>query len=115
MTSRCTAAGPCDFHRDRAADPGTAPDTAAKCPYYCDAGKCSRKAVVESRGGRSYCSKHAPGPGRPVSTGSAATPKVFFRLSAAERTRGEAVASTRGQSIGEMARRAFLDEIGVSR
>lgn len=109
MTSRCTAAGPCDAHKDGAAPSGE------KCPYFCDHGKCRRRAVIESRGGRSYCRTHAPGPGRPVSTGSAATPKVFFRLGAEERLRGEAVAAQRGQSVGEVARDAFLAEIGLRR
>jgi len=36
---------------------------------------------------------------------------VSFRVSAAERERGEAVAKARGQSIGELAKRAFLGEL----
>jgi hypothetical protein len=103
MTSRCTPAGPCDAHRDGA-------HPSEKCPYYCDRAGCRRKAVIEcGRVGRSYCRQHASLPGRPVTTGS--SPKVFFRVSAAERERGEAVAAARGQSIGELAKRAFLGEL----
>ena len=53
-----------------------------------------------------------PGAGRPVTTGSAATKPVSFRVSAAERERGEAAAMARGQSVGELAKRAFLEELG---
>jgi hypothetical protein len=106
MTSRCTSAGPCDAHRDGA-------PLTEKCPWFCDRAGCRRKAVIEcGRAGRSYCREHASLPGRPVTTGSGATPKVFFRLSAAERERGEAVARGRGQSIGELAKRAFLGALG---
>ena len=105
MTSRCTSAGPCDFHRDGG-------PSADKCPWFCDRPGCRRKAVIEcGRAGRSYCRQHASLPGRPVTTGSGATPKVFFRVSAHQRERGEAVAAERGQSIGELAKRAFLGEL----
>jgi len=105
MTSRCTAAGPCDAHRDGA-------PLTEKCPWFCDRPGCDRKAVIEcGRVGRSYCRQHASLPGRPVTTGSGTTPKVTFRLSTAERERGEAVARGRGQSIGELAKRAFLGEL----
>jgi hypothetical protein len=105
MTSRCTAAGPCDFHRD--GGPADKP-----CPWFCDRAGCRRKAVIEcGRAGRSYCREHASLPGRPVTTGSGSTPKVFFRVSAAERERGEVVAAGRGQSIGELAKLAFLGEL----
>jgi len=36
---------------------------------------------------------------------------VFFRVSAADRARGEAMAKARGQSVGELAKRAFLGEL----
>lgn len=58
---RCTAAGPCDFHRDRAADPGTvATVPAPKCPYFCDTDGCDQEATVEPLGdGKFYCRWHA--------------------------------------------------------
>jgi hypothetical protein len=61
--------------------------------------------------GRSYCREHASLPGRPVTTGTKTTPKVFFRISAVQHERGETVARERGQSIGELAKRAFLGEL----
>lgn len=78
MTSRCTATGQCDAHRD-----GAAPAD-AKCPYFCDYGACRRKAVHESRGGRSYCAEHAGRPGRLPGSTRGGSRIVQFRVSDAE-------------------------------
>ena len=97
---RCTVAGPCDFHRD--GGPAT-----ARCPYYCDAGDCRRKAVVESRGsgGRSYCRQHAPRAGRPRSTGSWTTAPISFRVGAETRAELERRGSAAGLSADQEAKR----------
>jgi hypothetical protein len=56
----CDAGGPCDFHRDRAADPGTVASVPTpKCPWYCDADGCARQAELEGLDGRMYCPRHA--------------------------------------------------------
>lgn len=58
---RCDADGPCNFHLERAADPGTVASVPApKCPWYCDADGCDQEATVEPRGdGLTYCAWHA--------------------------------------------------------
>ena len=48
------------------------------------------------------------GPGRPVSTGSAATPLVQFRVGTAERADLERRAKALGETVGEYARRKTL-------
>jgi len=113
MRNRCTSAGLCDAHRDGAAKKGE------PCPWYCDAPDCRRKAAEEPFGdGRSFCRAHAAtatrGRGRPrgsVTTGSRGAAPVSFRLGAAERSRALALAAGRGQTVGELARRALLAEL----
>ena len=103
---RCTPAVPCDFHRDG----GPATD---RCPYYCDAGDCRRKAVVEPRGsgGRSFCRQHAPRAGRPRSTGSSETRPVSFRLPAAARDELERRGEAAGLSADQEAKRIVTEAL----
>lgn len=97
ISLRCTAAGPCDFHAD-----GGPP--ADKCPGLCDHGKCRRKATVNG----SHCREHAPGPGRPRTTGSKTTRPIQFRVSDAERAALERAGERDGISADQAARRIVV-------
>lgn len=98
MSLRCTAAGQCDAHKDGAATTGE------KCAYYCDHGKCRRKAVVNG----SHCREHAPGPGHPRTTGSKMTRPIQFRVSTETRAALTARGKRDGISADQVAHRIVL-------
>jgi len=105
----CTGRIPCDYHRDGG-------PASAKCPGLCSTRDCMRRST-RSVGGRWYCARHPlprggvrVGAGRPATLGADAS--IGFRVAAADRARGEAIAEAEQVTISELARRAYLACIG---